>query len=85
LIEKGVVITTPDKAGDYIRNLPDAVATQWARARYLFPDLYIDAMATRPLPEAKVNPAGPDERVDTVPSYLRSGRDLVAHIEQLIR
>jgi hypothetical protein len=85
LVEKGIVITTSDKAGDYIRNLPDAVASQWARARYLFPDLYVDAMSTRPLPEAKANPTGTDERPDTVPVYLRSGRDLVVHIEQLIR
>lgn len=85
ILEKGIVITTSDKAGDYIRNLPDSVAGQWARARYLFPDLYIDVMTTRPLPEAKPNVAGLDERGDTVPVYLRSGQDLVAHIEQLIR
>jgi hypothetical protein len=85
LIERGIVITTADKAGDYIRNLPDAVSNQWARARYLFPDLYVDAMSTRPLPEAKANQSGSDDRPDSVPVYLRSGRDLVAHIEQLIR
>jgi hypothetical protein len=85
LLERGVVITTADKAGDYIRNLPDSVANQWARARYLFPDLFVDAMSTRPLPEAKANVAGSDERGDLVPVYLRSGRDLVAHIEQLVR
>jgi len=85
LMEKGVIITTADKAGDYIRSLPDSVSGHWARARYLFPDLYIDAMATRPLPEAKPSQPGEDERTDNLPSYLRSGRDLVAHIEQLIR
>jgi hypothetical protein len=85
LLERGVVITTADKAGDYIRNLPDAVANQWARARYLFPDLYVEAMSTRPLPEAKVSQGGSDEHTDSVPAYLRSGRDLVVHIEQLIR
>ncbi len=84
LLEKGIIVTTPDKAGDYIRNLPDSVASHWSRARHLFPDLYVDAMTSRPLPEAKPATAaagGPDQ----VPSYLRSGRDLVAHIEQLIR
>jgi hypothetical protein len=85
LLERGILITTADKAGDYIRNLPDAVANQWARARYLFPDLYIDAMATRPLPEARPSIGHADERTDSVPVYLRSGRDLVGHIEQLIR
>jgi hypothetical protein len=84
LLEKGVIITTADKAGDYIRNLPESVATQWARAKFLFPDLYLDAMANRPLPE--VHPAQvSEERPELVPSYLRSGRDLVAHIEQLVR
>ena len=86
LLEKGLIITTADKAGDYIRNLPDSVTTSWSRARFLFPDLYIDAMSTRPLPEAKSTQAGAaDEKPDAVPAYLRSGRDLVAHIEQLIR
>ena len=86
LLDKGVIITTPDKAGDYIRNLPEAVSSHWARARFLFPDLYLDAMANRPLPEVKPTPAvTQDEKPDTVPSFLRSGRDLVAHIEQLVR
>jgi hypothetical protein len=86
LLEKGVVITTHDKAGDYIRNLPDSVSNHWARARYLFPDLYLDAMANRPLPEVKPTPAvTAEEKPDTVPAFLRSGRDLVAHIEQLVR
>ncbi len=85
LLEKGIVITTADKAGDYIRSLPDSVSNHWARARYLFPDLYLEAMSTRPLPEAKPNPLADGERPEMVPAYLRSGRDLVAHIEQLIR
>jgi hypothetical protein len=86
LLEKGIIITTADKAGDYIRNLPDSVSHNWSRARFLFPDLYLDAMSTRPLPEAKPSPtAAAEEKPDAVPSYLRSGRDLVAHIEQLIR
>ncbi len=86
LLDKGVIITTPDKAGDYIRNLPDAITAHWARARYLFPDLYLEAMANRPLPEVKPTSAvTQDEKPDTVPSFLRSGRDLVAHIEQLVR
>lgn len=86
LLEKGIIVTTADKAGDYIRNLPDSVSNNWSRARFLFPDLYLDAMSTRPLPEAKPSPtAAAEEKPDAVPSYLRSGRDLVAHIEQLIR
>jgi hypothetical protein len=84
LLEKGVIITTSDKAGDYIRNLPDAVANQWAQARHLFPDLYLEAMTTRPLPEAKPSPQAAEE-VPEVPAYLRSGRELVADIEQLLR
>jgi hypothetical protein len=85
LLEQGIVITTADKAGDYIRSLPDSVTGQWARARYLFPELYLDAMATRPLPEVRPSEPGQDERTDSLPPYLRSGRDLVAHIEQLVR
>jgi hypothetical protein len=86
LLEKGIIITTADKAGDYIRNLPDSVAQNWSRARFLFPDLYVDAMSTRPLPEAKPSPTqAAEEKPEAVPAYLRSGRDLVAHIEQLIR
>lgn len=83
-LEKGVVITTTDKAGDYIRQLPDAVSNHWAKARYLFPDLYLEAMNTRPLPEAKPSPTQ-DDSSGPVPAYLRSGRDLIADIEQLIR
>ena len=86
LLEKGIIITTADKAGDYIRSLPDSVASSWSKARFLFPDLYVDAMATRPLPEVKPSEtADRGEKPETVPVYLRSGSDLVAHIEQLIR
>jgi hypothetical protein len=86
LLEKGIIVTTPDKAGDYIRNLPDSVALHWAKTRHLFPDLYVDAVSQRPLPEAKIpDAAANQDPVEAIPAYLRSGRDLVADIEQLIR
>lgn len=86
LLEKGVVITTTDKAGDYIRQLPDAVTHHWARMRHLFPDLFVEAMASRPLPEAKPHEAPTaDDRAGSLPAYLRSGRDLISDIEHLVR
>lgn len=82
LLEKGVVITTSDKAGDYVRQLPESVQIHWSRARQLFPDLYLDAVTTRPLPEVTAPDVGD---TTTVPTFLRSGRDLVADIQSLLR
>jgi hypothetical protein len=79
-----VVITTKDKAGDYVRHLPESVSEAWARGRYLFPELYVEAAQIRPLPEVTPDQVPPEQKRD-IPPYLRSGRDLVAHIQQLLR
>jgi len=84
ILDKGVVVTTKDKAADYLRNLPDVIAGQWAAARYLFPDLYLEAARKRPLPEVKPGQAAAEEAAE-VPPYLRSGRELIADIEQLLK
>jgi hypothetical protein len=84
LLEKGIIVTTVDKAGDYIRQLPDSVATHWARGRQLFPDLYLEVVAARPLPG--IGPGDQDpSTTGPVPTFLRSGRDLVADIQGLLR
>ena len=85
LLEKGIVITTQGKAGDYIRQLPNVVSNQWAQARFLFPDLYLEAMASRPLPEAGPGQVAGTRELETVQPYLRSGKDLLGDIERIIQ
>ena len=82
ILPKGVVVTTKDKAADYVRSLPESIAETWARGRYLFPELYVDITRQLPLPE--VTPEQVEEE-ENVPPYLRSGKALVAHIEKLLR
>ena len=82
ILPKGVVVTTKDKAADYVRSLTESIAETWARGRYLFPELYVDAARQLPLPEVTPEEA---EKEENVPPYLRSGKDLVAHIQKLLR
>ena len=85
LLPQGIVVTTKDKAADYVRSLPDAVAENWARGRYLFPELYVDAAKQLPLPEASPEEVARAREKEDIPPYLRSGEALVSHIQRLLR
>lgn len=83
IMEKAIVITTPTKAVEYVRQLPMALRENWALGRVLFPSLnpILYADAPRQVEETDVAIAVPE----TVPTYLMSGQALVDDIAQLLR
>jgi tetratricopeptide (TPR) repeat protein len=86
IMERGVVVTTPSRAVRYLRDLPESVRNNWLTARVLFPEMTPEVLASAPLPNAVPGQALPDEEeLDAdVPTYLKSGKALLADIQSLL-
>ncbi|MGL4460716.1 MAG: hypothetical protein ACRC1K_01070, partial [Planctomycetia bacterium] len=82
LMERGVVLTTPGRAVEYLRQLETGLRRQWAAARVLFPEMNPELFAANPstgVTAAELDPTA------SVPEYLTSGQALVAHVRKLLR
>lgn len=86
ITERSIVITTPAKALEYARQLPESLRYQWAMARMLFPEMNPELFAPAPPINVETPDIAAGARMDSlVPSYLRSGKALVEDIQQLLR
>lgn len=88
IMERSVVITTPARALDYVRQLQDTLRYNWAVGRVLFPELNPELFAApASTPTVVAGPIVQEQREmdENVPVYLRSGKALVAHIRELLR
>ncbi len=81
MMEKAIVITTPTKASDYLRQLPEALRNNWAASRVLFPDIHTDLLASPPT-IASERRASEDRNV---PAFLGSGKAFLKHIQDLMK
>ena len=88
IMERGLVITTAQKAVEYVRLLPEALRHNWALGRVLFPELNPELFASTPLETDAALIAQPERLrlldVD-VPQHLRSGRALVNAVQSMLK
>lgn len=82
IMEKAVVVTTPTKAVEYVRQLPMALRENWALGRVLFPSLNPVLYADAP---QQIEVASEPIEAELVPTYLTSGAALVEDITNLLR
>lgn len=80
IMEKAVVITTPNKAGEYVRQLPQLLRNNWVAAKVLFPELNPELLAATP-----ARPASESDVNRDVPSYLYNGKALVQDVKKLLQ
>lgn len=87
IMERAVVVTTPSKALDYVRQLPLALRENWAVGRVLFPSLNPELFAQAPRTLTAEEAAEVEEQLadEEVPAYLTSGQALVDDITSLLR
>jgi tetratricopeptide (TPR) repeat protein len=81
IMERAVVVTTPNKATEYLRQLPQALRNNWVAARVVFPELNPELLAAV---RTTSRPTESDLDRD-VPSYLLSGKALVQDVKQLLQ
>jgi tetratricopeptide (TPR) repeat protein len=86
IMERGVIITTASRAVRYLRDLPESVRNNWLAARTLFPETTPELLAAPPLPNGLPGQSAlADDELDAdVPSYLRTGKALLADIRSLL-
>jgi hypothetical protein len=91
IMEKSIVITTPARALDYLRNQTTAVRNNWAYGKMLFPDLNPELFADAPKvavnydDSTRIRGALDAAKDENVAPYLLSGKAFVDHIRQLLR
>lgn len=84
IMERGVVVTTPARALQYVRQMPEALRRNWAAARVLFPETNPEIFAANPPPVTTPGPAAPSV-LDKAPTQLQNGAALVDHVRRLLR
>ena len=81
LLHDRVVITTRDKAIDYISEFPNVLADRWLAGRVLFPEQFEEEFAR----QEGVSPRDRETEAVELRPYLRSGEALLAEVERLLR
>ena len=81
LMHDQIVITTRDKAIDYLSELPKVLADRWLASRVLFPELFEEEFAR----QKSVSPRDRETEAVELRPYLRSGEALLAEVERLLR
>lgn len=85
IMERAVVITTPAKAIEYVRQMPESLRRNWLMARTLFPEKNSDLFATAPALGIQPVVAAQRDLDSNVPAHLASGKALVEDIKKLLR
>ena len=87
IMERGLVVTTPERAARYLKDLPSSIKDNWLAARVVFPDLTPELLSLPPLPNSIPGQEANDRNDldQNLPIYLRSGDALVKDIQILLK
>ncbi len=87
IMERSIIITTADRAVQYVRRMGDAIRNNWAMGRMLFPEMNPELYATPPRSELIMSSSAASRsgRPEQVAPYLLSRDALITEIKAQLR